>query len=72
MSGSNAVARARTVLRFLNGEGPIDGVWFGERPADAKGNFWWRRHLKDIEAALAFNEAIAKAEGSPPPLGEGL
>lgn len=44
--------RARSIISFLRGEGPIDGNWFGEKPADAKGNFWWRKYLTEIEAAL--------------------
>ena len=46
------IARARTVLRFLNGEGPLDGQWFNERPRGA-GPYWWRKHLADVTAALA-------------------
>lgn len=46
------VARAKIVLAFLRGVGPLDGCYFGERPADAHGNFWWRKHLVRIEAVL--------------------
>lgn len=36
------------VFAFLLGEGPLDGVWFGDRsnhPTE-KGAFWWRKHLR--------------------------
>jgi hypothetical protein len=31
------------VLRFLRGDGPLEGCWFGDRK-DGQG-FWWRKHL---------------------------
>ena len=38
------------VIKFLIGTGPLDGCWYGERPAD-KGPFWWRDALeKEIES----------------------
>lgn len=45
-------ARARMVIRFLKGEGPLEGVWFGDRPVGERGNFWWRKYLPDIAAAI--------------------
>lgn len=34
------------VITFLLGEGPLDGVWFGEKHPTERGNFWWRKHLR--------------------------
>lgn len=39
------VVISREVFEFLHGTGPLKGCWFGEKPADAKGNFWWRKFL---------------------------
>jgi hypothetical protein len=33
------------VFKFLQGEGPLDGAWFGDKPAGERGDFWWRKHL---------------------------
>lgn len=34
------------VISFLLGEGPLEGVWFGEKHPTERGNFWWRKHLR--------------------------
>ncbi|MDP9196105.1 MAG: DUF551 domain-containing protein [Pseudomonadota bacterium] len=34
------------VVKFLCGQGPLNGVWFGEKPEGETGNFWWRKHLR--------------------------
>lgn len=34
------------VVAFLLGEGPLDGVWFGEKPVGERGQYWWRKHLR--------------------------
>ena len=33
------------MLKFLNGEGPLDGVWFGETHPTERGAYWWRKRL---------------------------
>ena len=33
------------VLKFLNGEAPLDGVWFGEDHPTERGSYWWRKRL---------------------------
>lgn len=38
---------SREVMKFLLGEGPLDGVWFGEKHPTEKGSFWWRKYLRD-------------------------
>ena len=44
------------VVKFLLGEGPLRGAWFGEEPPDALGpmpRYWWRKDLsKTFAAAL--------------------
>jgi hypothetical protein len=40
---------------FLGGHSALDGCHFGERPADAKGAFWWRPYLDRL---IRANEAI--------------
>ncbi len=42
----NYSAVPNTVIAFLLGEGPIDEVWFGEKHPTERGNFWWRKHLR--------------------------
>jgi len=35
------------VIKFLLGEGSLNGVWYGDpRPDNEKGNFWWRKYLR--------------------------
>jgi len=36
------------VITFLLGEGPLDGVWFGDRHPTKKGAFWWRKYLRAV------------------------
>ena len=41
------------VAAFLLGEGPLQGVWYGERPEGERGKYWWRKHLRAaIDAAM--------------------
>lgn len=47
------------VVAFLNGEAPLDGVWFDEGHPTKKGAYWWRKHLC---AALAQSEAQPERE----------
>jgi len=51
-------ARAREVLAFLRGAGPLEGMWWGERPAGEPA-YWWRKHL----AVLAPTEATPPQDG---------
>ncbi len=35
------------VHSFLLGEGPLEGLYFGDGPPKGeRGNFWWRKHLR--------------------------
>lgn len=40
----DAVRISREVLDFLTGSGPLEGMWYGDRPAGAP-MFWWRKYL---------------------------
>ena len=52
----------RELVAFLDGESPIDGVWFGERHPDHKGLFWWRKALMQC-AASPGAASVAGKEG---------
>ena len=52
------VSVPHTVIAFLLGEGPLDGVWFGEKHPTEFGNFWWRKHLRQN----AKNEGLTAPE----------
>jgi hypothetical protein len=54
------------LANFLHGAGPnADGDWWHEVAEREKGNFWWRRYLREIErlhyAALDAAEARERA-----------
>lgn len=34
------------LVAFLCGEKPLDGLWFGDKPTDGRGEFWWRKPLR--------------------------
>lgn len=51
-----------SVVKFLLGEGEIDGYGFGEQPPHHP-PFWWRRHLREAIDALAKPQANSQ-EGS--------
>ena len=36
------------VVKFLLGEGELDGCWFGQtQPVGAIGPYWWRKYLRE-------------------------
>jgi len=43
---SESVTIPREAFDFLMGEGPLEGVWFGELNEGLPGAFWWRGVLK--------------------------
>ncbi|OZI74543.1 hypothetical protein [Bordetella genomosp. 12] len=45
------------VFAFLLGEGPLHGVYFGERAPGAVGKWWWRKYLR---AALSAQPGAQK------------
>ena len=36
-----------TIIEFLLGSHPYDGVWFGDQHPEKEGWFWWRKALRD-------------------------
>lgn len=44
---------AREFLKFLHGEVPWNGTWFGERAPGERGAYWWRKILDEAIVALA-------------------
>lgn len=44
-----------TVIKFLLGEGALDGVWFGDKHPTKPGNYWWRGYLRE---ALASEDPV--------------
>ena len=57
MKGGGVVL-PRYFLDFLLGQGPLEGFWFGDKPATEKGQFWWRSRLRALH-----NAAIDQARG---------
>lgn len=35
------------IQRFLMGNGPLEGVWFGDDHPTRKGKFWWRTVIRE-------------------------
>lgn len=46
------------IIAFLNGERPLDDVWFGDAPSSAHrgGRFWWRKYLPLLASATDAGE----------------
>lgn len=43
------------IIKFLSGEQPFDGVWFGDKHPTKEGKFWWRDYLP-IEVTLTSEQ----------------
>ena len=53
------------ILKFLLGEGSLDGVWYGDKHPTEQGMFWWRKHLRQyLEQAQLQQHGDMQAEGS--------
>ena len=48
-----------TIIEFLCGEKPFDGVWFSEKHPTENGAFWWRKHLRNYEASRESRQLSA-------------
>lgn len=46
-------------LAFLFGEGPLDGVWFGDEHPTERGAFWWRKNLRALISPPEPTEPVA-------------
>jgi len=49
----STITLPRAVVEFLLGEGPLDGVWYGDEHPTNPRPYWWRKHIR---AALAEPE----------------
>lgn len=49
------------VFAFLDGSGPLEGVWFGEPHPTEQGKFWWRKHLRAAMAPTLSASAGAQS-----------
>lgn len=47
----------RAVIDFLYGVGDLQGVGFGDKPAGERGNYWWRKHLREAFGITAAKES---------------
>lgn len=45
---ADGVSVPAAVIAFLKGAGPLEGVWFGDKPETERGQFWWRKHLPNV------------------------
>lgn len=55
---SKNTKRFKEVVRFLLGEVPLDGRWFGDDPPKTKTGrpkpYWWRSELRPVTEKLLF------------------
>lgn len=57
-SRADLIEQLHELREFLNGSGPLDGAHFNEwdgvtRIGGYMAAYWWRKHLKRIDAAIA-------------------
>lgn len=61
---SKNTKRFKEVVRFLLGEGKLDGMWFGDKPPTTKAGrprpYWWRSELRDATEKLLYEMWLAK------------
>lgn len=62
-------------VQFLNGAGPLDGVWFGDEHPKYKGKFWWRAFLRarqdqSVSTLTMVLDECVKASGEEIPYGD--
>ena len=66
--GAMTIDEAREFFKFLNGEVPWNGTWFGEYAPGERGAYWWRKHLKDaLESLIAAAGAPVQQAGPAKP-----
>ncbi len=59
LKAGDVVMVPRDVVRFLNGRGALDGVWFGGSHPDYTGAFWWRKYLPEAPGVQAGEKGNA-------------
>ena len=60
----NAVTISGELYAFLMGEGPLEGVWFGELNRGLPGHFWWRGLLR-CAAGWPASAGEARSDATP-------
>lgn len=66
---NNTLKQAEALVAFLLGEDELNGEWF-ERPLNERGQFWWRKNLRETMAPLIAEhkrmaEALAQRDAAP-------
>jgi len=56
---------AREFFKFLHGEVPWNGTWFGEYAPGQRGAYWWRKHLKAALESLIAAPAAPVQQAEP-------
>lgn len=41
------ICMSEEIRKFLMGEAPFEGVWFGDEHPTRRGKFWWRELLRN-------------------------
>lgn len=65
---SKDTKRFKEIVRFLLGEAPLDGHWFGDIPPNPKGRprpYWWRSHLRGASEKVLYELFFAKERAAP-------
>ncbi len=57
-SEQEPAGEVQELIRFLQGAGPLDGVWFGDPHPTEKGAFWWRKRLATLSAVQALPDYL--------------
>jgi hypothetical protein len=61
--------RFKAVVRFLLGEAPLDGRWFGDEPPKTKTGrpppYWWRTELRSATEKMLFDLCGARENAQP-------
>ena len=59
----------RDVVEFLNGSGPLEGLWYGD-PKEERGDkppFWWRKYLNEAIGKLIYDKESRTIKLAAPP-----
>jgi len=51
-----------TILKFLLGEGELEGVWFGDKHPNYVGSFWWRYHLREYLEQAQLQQPVVSGK----------
>jgi hypothetical protein len=69
MTAPSLLDELEGVVKFLLGERPLDGRWFGDDPpvtaSGMKRHYWWRTDLRKAHADMAKRLEAAERDASP-------